>query len=74
MLEISEVCVIVVCLQTNKQTTTKKISLRMDVKQEEEPSSFVVFFVLFCFATMCQLQLFSPGRGWCRTPLRNHAI
>lgn len=49
MLEISEVCVTVVCRQTNKQTTTKKISLRMDVKQEEEPSSFLVFFVFFCF-------------------------
>lgn len=42
------VSLLFVCKQTSKQTTTKN-SLRMDVKQEEEPSSFVVFcFVLFC--------------------------
>lgn len=47
------VSLLFVCKQTSKQTNNnnnkKTNSLRMDVKQEEEPSSFVVFcFVLFC--------------------------
>lgn len=57
MLEMSEICVTVVCLQTNTQTTNKQQTPRA---LERSPGRETGFFF---FVTMCQLQYSCSARG-----------
>lgn len=66
MLEISEVCVTVVCLQTNKQTTnkTKKKKKKLAAHGRETGRGALLFCsFLFCFVLQRRANYSCSARG-----------